>query len=223
MRVPTSAGVAAADIMSDTQAAPRSDPRERRGWLRFLDPVLADEIRWAGALSCEELIMLADSPLKGRASAETIEEWWEYARRRGWLAAHEADRFQLTDSARADLQARREYLWQPNPFEGAKAVVKWGLPGVLGVAGYAAGYAAGTTSFVALAILGFCLALVLGLVLGGMILRWIDHPMERWAARRACDWLEGRRVPLTLAFRSEVQGLVVRLYARSSSQIGERP
>ncbi len=223
MRAPTSTGVAAADIASDTQAAPRSDPRERREWLRFLDPVLADEIRWAGALSCEELITLTDRPLKGRASAETIQEWWEYARRRGWLAAHEADRFQLTDSARADLQARREYLSQPNPFEGAKAVAKWGLPGVLGVAGYAAGYAAGTTSLVALAILGFCVVLVLGLVLAGMIMRWIDRPTERWAARRACDWLEGRRVPLTLAFRSEVQGLVVRLYAPLPAQIEERP
>lgn len=130
-------GTAQANTVSNAQAARRSDPWERRGWLRFLDPVLADEIRWAGALSCEELIDLAARPLDGRASRETIQEWWEYAWRRGWLVAHEADRFQLTDLARTEIQARRESLWQPNPFDWAKALAKWTLPaGAIGLAGY---------------------------------------------------------------------------------------
>ena len=208
-------------VASHAQAAPRSDPRERREWLRLLDAVLADEIRWAGALSCEELIALADRPLKGRASSETMQEWWEYGRRRGWLATHEDDRFHLTDTARADLQARRERLWQPNPFKWAEALSKSALPaGAIGAAGYAAGKAGVT----ALAILGLCLAFVLGFILAGLIMLWIDRPADRWAARRACDWLDGRRVPLSVAFRSEVHGGTVRLYVEPSpDQIMDGP
>lgn len=203
-------------VGGEARAAQRSEPRERRDWLRFLDPVLAEEIRLAGALSCEELIALADRPLKGRASSETIREWWEYASRRGWLQRHEADRCQLMDTARAALQARHEYMWQPNPFEGAKAIAKWGLTGTFGVASYAVGHTTGTTSFGLGAILAVLLVLVLGLVLAGTIMRWIDRPTDRYAARRACDWLDGRRVPLTWRSRSEVDGIVVRLYGLPS-------
>lgn len=204
------------DGVGEVRAPQRSDPRERRDWLRFLDPVLAEEIRLAGALSREELAKLANRPPTGRASSETIREWWEYAWRRGWLVRHEADRFQLTDTARADLQARHEYIWQPNPFEWAKAIVKWGPPAAFGVAGYVVGHATGTTSFGVGVILAVFLALVLGLVLAGMIMRWIDRPTGRYAARRACDWLDGRRVPLTWKSRSEIDGVVVRLYGLSS-------
>lgn len=201
-------------VANDPQAALRSDPRERRGWLRFLDQVLADEIRWAGALSYEELLMLANRPLANKASAETIREWWEYSRRRGWLAAQEDDRFQLTDAGRVDLQERHDRLWQPNPFEGAKAITKAILPGVFGLAGYAAG----KSDVAALVILlGFCLALVVGLIIGGTVMRWIDRPLDRWAARRACNWLDGRPVRLSRKFRTPVPGQVVRLYELSPS------
>lgn len=205
---------AQAHIVSDRQTARRSDPRERRRWLRSLDLVLADEIRWAGALSCEELIDLAARPLNGRASRETIQEWWEYARRRGWLVAHDADRFQLTDVARADLQARHESTSAPNPTEWAKALVKWALPaGAIGAIGYSTGRRA-TTIVTAVLV---CLLIALWLLVLALIIRLIDHPTDRYVARRACDWLDGRCVPLSLTFRSDVRKQVTRLYGLSSS------
>jgi len=85
----------------------RSDPRERRRWLRGLDFVLTDEIRDAGALSSEELMQMSAEPLRQQASRETIEEWWEYAQRRGWLEEHEAGRCRLTNLGREEVREIR--------------------------------------------------------------------------------------------------------------------
>lgn len=208
-------GTGQARIEHDLQAKLRSDPRERRRWLRFLDAVLADEMRQAGALTCEELIALAARPLRDRASPETIREWWEYASRRGWLEEHMADCFRLTPTAHADLRVRHERVSQPDTLEWGKALLKWTLPaGAIG----AIGYFTGRAGWMAVAVLSLCLGLALLLLLGGWITRPLDRPTDRSAARRACAWLDGRRVPLTRRFRSEVRGPVTRLYGLSSQQ-----
>lgn len=195
---------------SDVQAAPRSDPRERRGRLRALDPILAEEVRLAGALSCDELVELAKRPLNDRASRATIMEWWEYAWRRGWLVPHEADLFQLTDRARADLRERREHLWQPNPFEWAKALAVPVVP--LATAGI--GYAAGKSGAITEVILWVCVALVVAFVLAGLIVLAIDRPTDRRVAIRACDWLDGRRLWWFVERRSDdLPSAIIRLYS----------
>lgn len=62
--------------------SPRSAPRRRRRWLRELDSPLGREFEDAGALSCAELVELSAEPLRGCASPQTVEEWWQYADRR---------------------------------------------------------------------------------------------------------------------------------------------
>ena len=79
--------------------------------LRYLDLLLTDEMRDAGAVSLDELTEMADRPFHGGASRETIEEWWEFTRRRGWLEEHEAGRWRPSGSvarrSRALLHAAR--------------------------------------------------------------------------------------------------------------------
>lgn len=118
----------------------RSDPRERRGWLSFLDVVMTDEIRDAGALSREELIQMAARPLEGRASRETIGEWWEYAHRRSWLEEHGTGRFRLTSTACRGAHSTRRRGLGPDPVAGAGILMKWVLPAiVVGAAGLLSG------------------------------------------------------------------------------------
>lgn len=191
------------------QARQRSDPRLRRSWLRFLDPVLTDEIRDAGAISCDELLEMAARPLKERASRETIEEWWEYATRRGWLEECGADRCRLTAFARERLEARRQYVRSPDPSEWAKALVRWTLPaGALGAAGYLSDRYA--TAW--LAVLMVCVTIALMLFVLAPVVYAVDKPSDRWLARRACDWLDGRRVRWSVPPRPAVCGNVDRLY-----------
>jgi hypothetical protein len=91
----------------------RSEPRERRRWLRFLDFVLTDEIREAGALSREELMKMSARPLRERASRETIEEWWEYAHRRNWLEEHGTGRWRMTSLGREEVREIRRRVSGP--------------------------------------------------------------------------------------------------------------
>lgn len=121
---------------ADEQTRRRSDPRRRRRALRALDLLLADEMREAGAVSLDELVELADRPFGGRASRETIAEWWEYACRRGWLEEHAAGRSRVSGLGREELHEQRQRASQPDPLVGAKAVTKWVLAvGVVGAAG----------------------------------------------------------------------------------------
>jgi hypothetical protein len=196
------------DAAGDEQAEQRSDPRRRRDWLRFLDPVLTDEIREAGALSCDELIELAARPLKGRVSRETVEEWWEYARRRGWLEEYGADRCRLTAFARERLEVRRQYVRSPDPSEWAKTLIRWTLPaGALG----AAGYLSGRYGTAWIAVFTVCITIALMLFVIAPIVYAIDKPSDRWLARCACDWLDGRRVAWSIRPRPEVRDFT-RLY-----------
>jgi hypothetical protein len=187
----------------------RSDPRERRRWLRGLDFVLTDEIRDAGALSCEELMEMATRPLGGRASRATIEEWWEYALRRSWLEEHGTGRWRLTSLGREEVREIRRSVSGPDPLEGAKAVTKWVLAGgAIGVAGYLSG----KYGKLWILILAVCLTFALLLFIASPIVRATDRPMERWIARRACDCLDGRRVRLLIRRYPAVEGEVRRLY-----------
>jgi len=45
------------------------------------------------------------------------------------------------------------------------------------------------------------------------IVRAADRPMDRWIARHACDWLDGRRVRWWIRQHPAVEGEVRRLYA----------
>jgi len=187
----------------------RSDPRERRRWLRFLDLVLTDEIRDAGALSCDELMQMAARPLKERASRETIEEWWEYSRRRSWLEEYGDGRWRLTSGGREELREERRRASQPDPLVGAKAITKWVLAaGAIGAAGLLSGKHLTT----GIAILIISAIIVLALLLAALITRFLDPPADRWFARRACDWLDGRRVRWWIRQHPAVEGEVRRLY-----------
>jgi hypothetical protein len=198
------------DAAGVEQAEQRSDPRRRRDWLRFLDPVLTDEIRDAGALSCDELVELAVRPLKGRASRATIDEWWEYAHRRGWLEEYGTGRRRLTSVARADLHARRQRVAGPDPAEWAKTLVAWTVAGAIG----AATYLSGRYGTVWIAILIVCVTVAIALFIASPIVRAFDRPSDRWIARRACDWLDGRRVAWSVPPRPKVSGEFARLYQR---------
>jgi hypothetical protein len=187
----------------------RSDPRERRRWLRFLDPVLTDEIRDAGAVSLEELMQMAARPLEGLASRATIEEWWEYAHRRSWLEEHGTGRCRLTRTGRKDLRVRREDVDGPDLADWAKTLTGWTLAG--GAIG-AASYLSGKSGELWIAIVAVCLIVALLLLVASPIARAVDRPMDRWFARRACDWLDGRRIRRWIRQHPAVEGEVRRLY-----------
>ncbi len=191
------------------QANARSDPRARRRWLRFLDPVLTDEIRDAGAVSREELMEMAARPLDGLASRATIEEWWEYAHRRSWLEVHGTGRCRLTRTGRKELRMRRESVDGPDLADWAKTLMGWTLAG--GAIG-AASYLSGKSGKLWIAILAVCLIVALLLFVASPIARAADRPADRWFARRACDWLDGRPVRWSIRQHPAVEEEVRRLY-----------
>lgn len=204
--------------LTEDQADQRSDPRARRRWLRFLDPVLTDEIREAGALSCEELIEMAGGPLDGRASRETIEEWWEYAHRRSWLEEYGTGRRRLTSLGRADVRELRQRISGPDPAEGGKTIIRRALPaGAIG----AAALLSGNYLTIGIAIVAVCVTLALMFFIAAPIGRLMDRPMDRWIARRACDWLDGRRVRWWIRQHPAITGEVRRLYESDEPRAAE--
>jgi hypothetical protein len=187
----------------------RSDPRERRRWLRGLDFVLTDEIRDAGALSPEELMQMAARPLKDRASRATIEEWWEYALRRSWLEEQGTGRWRLTSLGREEVREIRRRISGPDPADWARTLMRWMLAG--GAIG-AAGYLSGRSGKLWIVVLAVCLIFALLLFIASPIVRAADRPMDRWIARRACDCLDGRRFRRWIRQLPAVEGEVRRLY-----------
>ncbi len=190
----------------------------RRRWLRVLDPVLTDEIRDAGALSCDELMQMAVHPLKDRASRATIEEWWEYAHRRSWLEKDQTGRCRLTSTGLEDLRTRREDLEGPDPAKLAKALMRWTLAGG---AIAAAGYLSGRYGTVWIAVLAICITVALLLFIASPIVRAADRPTDRWAARRACDCLDGRRTKWWARQHPATTGEVRRLYESDEPRAAE--
>jgi hypothetical protein len=195
------------------EARRRSDPRSRRYWLQRLDLVLPDEMRQAGALSFAELEDLTRRPLAGRASRETLEEWWEYARRRNWLEEPDPGLWRLTDTALRDVQAMRRRTSSPDPMVGANAVVKWAL--TAGAVG-AAALLSGRYLTVWLAILVVCAVIVACLMIAAIVGKLLDPPIDRLVARWACDWLDGRSVRCQV-WRPAAAGAFARLYQASGS------
>jgi len=172
---------------------PRSDPRKRRRWLRDLDSVLGKEIEEAGSLSCAELIELVTELLGARASRETIEEWWEYTYRRSWIEEHGHDRCRLTTLGHADLHAGRQRSAGIDPLVVANGILKWLLPA--GALGATILLTARYPRF-AFTTLTIAVGVALGLILLSPAVRWFDRILDRQDARRACDWLDDRRVRL---------------------------
>ncbi len=172
----------------------RSDPRRRRKWLRNLDLVLAEEFHAAGALSPAELVQMAEHPLKGLISNATIDEWWEYACRRGWLKEQADGRCRLTKTARHDLKAWSDEINAPDYTTWARAIMRWLLPTGAAATAYL-GSRYGLLWLGTLAV-----AVVTALVLFAMtpVLRAADGPMNRWMARRMCDLLDGRHVTFVI-------------------------
>jgi hypothetical protein len=204
----------------DEQARRRSDPRRRRRALRALDLLLTDEIREAGAVSLDELVEMAARALEGRASRETIAEWWEYACRRGWIVEQAAGRSRVSGLGREELHEQRRRASQPDPLVGAKAVTKWVL--AVGVVG-AAGLLSNKHLTTELAILVICATIVLALLIGALITRFLDPPVDSWIARCACDWLEGRRVDWRIRTVPAANGKVARLYEEKLEEGGVSP
>jgi hypothetical protein len=162
--------------------------RLRRGWLRFLDALLASEIRAAGALDLHELADAAPQILrcdKDRIRVETIEEWWEFAWRRGWLE-RAGGRCRLTETARGDLREQREQENSPDPKLWAREIARLAVAFLAGAAGLFS-----RNLEVTAAILIVASVIIVGLVLVAGIRRLIERPSDRWFARLACDSLEG--------------------------------
>lgn len=171
----------------------RSEVPARRYWLRSLDAPLANEIRAAGALNLDELVGAVPRILRcdeRRVKKATIEEWWEFAMRRRWLEPV-GPRWGLTDRAHNDLRTERERVNSPDPKRLAGSVWRWVIPtGLVG----ATGLASGKYLVLEAAIVVVVGAIILGLLLSAGIQNVLDPPMDRWFARCACDWLEGRPI-----------------------------
>ena len=165
----------------------------RRYWLRFLDAPLAGEIRAAGALDFDELVGAIPRILQcdeDRVHRETIQEWWEYSKRRRWLEPVES-LWGLTEKAESDLRAEQERVNSPDVKRLAGNVSRWVIPGSL--AG-ATGLLGAKYLSIDLAILAVAVVVIVGLLLAETFSRATDPSTNRWLARRACDWLEGRRI-----------------------------
>jgi hypothetical protein len=174
--------------------SPRSAPRRRRRWLRELDSPLGREFEDAGALSCAELVELSAEPLRRCASPQTIEEWWQYAYRRGWLEDHGYECCRLTEFGRAELRDRRERDAWPEPGSIGRAILRWLLPA--GAAGASAVYLSGRLPDLVVVIVAAAIVLGIGLIVVSPLSRWLDRVVEGQAARRACHWLDDRPVRL---------------------------
>jgi hypothetical protein len=169
----------------------RSDPRRRRWWLRDLDSPLGRELEEAGTLSCAELVEMAIQPLRGRGSSATIEEWWEYAYRRGWIERHGYNRCRLTATGLSGLHARRGSDALIDHAALGRAILKWLLPaGVLGASSYLAGRFPSWTAMIVTIAFG----VGVGLILVSPLMKSVNRLMARQEARRACDWLDDRSV-----------------------------
>jgi hypothetical protein len=174
-------------------SAVRSDPRRRRRWLRDLDSPLGSELEDAGTLSCAELVELTTQPLHGRASSATIEEWWEYTYRRGWIEKHGDCRCRLTATGLSGLHARRQSDALIDHGALGRAILKWLLPaGAVGASAYVAGRYPASAAVIVIIVLG----VAVGLILVAPVMRWVSRAMARQEARRACDWLDGHSVSL---------------------------
>jgi hypothetical protein len=178
-----------------TGGVDRSEPPARRYWLRCLDAPFARAFRSAGALDVGELATEAPRILRcaeDQIDIATIEEWWEFSVRRGWLEATESGSlWRLTERARADLREERERINNPDPVRLAGNVARWALP--TGIAG-AVGIASGKHLELGVAILVVVGAAILGLLLAAGLWGLLEPRMDRSLACRACDWLEGRRI-----------------------------
>lgn len=178
-------------MKSTDQIARRSDPRRRRSLLRDLDLVLGKEIRDAGTLSCGELFEVSEKPLRGKASRATITEWWEYAYRRGWLEEHGPGRCRLTSTANDDLHATHRREAGPDYLNWAKSLLRWAA--TAGLFGTVAILTQRNLS-VYVTVFVWVMATASALAIGGLITRPIAAWMNCYFARRACDWLDGRRL-----------------------------
>jgi hypothetical protein len=175
----------------------RSEIPARRYWLRFLDEPLAKEFRDAGALDIDGLVGVAPRILRcdeNSVKKETIQEWWEYSKRRRWLEPVES-LWGLTERAENDLRKERERVNSPDAKRLASKVSHWVIPGSL--AG-ATGLLGAKYLSIDLAILAIAVVVIVGLLLAEVFSRATDPSMDRWFARRACGWLEGRPVPWAL-------------------------
>jgi hypothetical protein len=188
--------------------APQVPERKIRAFLRDLDALLAEEIRDAGTLDPSQLARAATSRLgKDVISQAIVDQWWEYAWRRGWL--EEAGmRCRLSSVASVDLQAARDRTAGPRWGEWAKAIARWTIAGgVVGLAGILSGKNNLAVAISVLVILG---ALVVTFAIAEPISRLMDRPFDIWIARQACDWLDGR--PVRGSIRSRAHSKPRRLY-----------
>jgi len=172
-------------------AHPRSEPRKRRAWLGQLDPVLTAEILHAGTLRCAELVVLAQRPLKSRATPATVEEWWEYAYRRSWIEEHTSGRCRVTDRGREELEKLRQSTAAPDPAEMARALLRWLAPAVAVVV---TAYLSNKHQEAAATILVIGIVVAVMLFIAAPFARLFDAPLDRSVARRACRWLEDEPV-----------------------------
>jgi peptidoglycan/LPS O-acetylase OafA/YrhL len=72
----------------------------------------------------------------------------------------------------------------------AGSVARWTIPSLVG----AVGLASGRYLVLEAAVLAVAAAIAASLLIAGAITRAIEPSMNRWFARRACDWLEGRPI-----------------------------
>lgn len=194
----------------------RSEVPARRYWLRFLDAPLTSEIRAAGSLDLDELVAAVPRILRcdeGRVKRQTIQEWWEYAKRRRWLE-EVGSLWALTERARKELQEEQERVNSPDPKHLASGLARWVIPtSLVG----AAGLASGRYLVLQAAILVMAGVIIVGLLLAAATSRATDPSTDRWFARRACDWLEGQPIKLAFGANRKPAGFA-RLYTPNAKE-----
>ncbi|HXP36801.1 MAG TPA: hypothetical protein VN817_03460 [Solirubrobacteraceae bacterium] len=179
----------------------RSDTAERRAQLRILDIALCAELEDAGALTFQSLREQVTTRylLHAPVSAESLWEWWHYAKRRRIIEpGPDADEMCLSDRGRARLKEVQRAAAAPSAPK-ARAIMRYLVPpgltgalvaGAFGVLNKSPALALGAFGVIAVALIYWLIAELIDYLFA----KRLDPPIERAWLKRTVAWLEGDEI-----------------------------